>query len=380
MLIAAVTFLRWPPEIRSVPLPAGTREIAERIVKHPTDWRAATALSEAALDSRLNDRRVLWRAAYGHALLLAPESPDPPNGFARAAFFHWGELSPAEQRAALDAFGPLLRNPDTFDRMAKPVFELTGNVSLLQRWHPHTVNAEAKLISLALPNGFFEDYRQLRDQMQRHRFDDFAALRRTESPAGVIAHFPEPPYHADAEPLIRALLDDLHRHPLDENPNRPAVIDGVADYALRHGIEPLDGLTPITREAGWASLDTRIRLAQHLGLTDLALLLGPLLPPSPDSAWTGLCETDVCERAWRNIEAAHGVALTIETVQTDNVPAYVEIYLDDVLRAEGETGAKRDFLVPVGNSGLHRIEVVLANPMTRSLYHRRVRVATITTL
>lgn len=79
------------------------------------------------------------------------------------------------------------------------------------------------------------------------------------------------------------------------------------------------------------------------------------------------------------IEAAHGIALTLETVQADEVPAYVEIYVDDDLRAEGEVGPKRDFIVPVG-SGAHQIELVLANPLTRNRSPRRVHIASITAL
>jgi hypothetical protein len=50
------------------------------------------------------------------------------------------------------------------------------------------------------------------------------------------------------------------------------------------------------------------------------------------------------------------------------------------LRAEGEVGANRDFVVPTGSRGEHRVEVVLTNPMTRNLDRRRVHVASITTL
>ena len=61
------------------------------------------------------------------------------------------------------------------------------------------------------------------------------------------------------------------------------------------------------------------------------------------------------------------VALNIQTVQTDNVPAYVEIYVDDVLR--GGRGSRRRNATSSFRSGIrgtHRVEVVLANPMTRN--------------
>jgi hypothetical protein len=141
----------------------------------------------------------------------------------------------------------------------------------------------------------------------------------------------------------------------------------------------------ITRKPDAASMVTRIKLARKLGLTNLVFQLetasnDPRRLPSVDSDWQGLCENDICYRAWRTIEAEHGVSLSIETRQTDNVPAYVEIYLDDVRLAEGEVGARRDFVLPVGNRGTHRVEIVLANPMTRNRAYRRIHVASITTL
>ncbi|MGH9421698.1 MAG: hypothetical protein ACRD3J_17100, partial [Thermoanaerobaculia bacterium] len=172
---------------------------------------------------------------------------------------------------------------------------------------------------------------------------------------------------------------------LDDDPHRPDVVDAIVDYALRHDIRPLDGLEVITRRPGSASVATRIKLAQALGLNERASQMAMasndprrVLPNVFE--WQGLCEKDICSRAWRMIEAEHGIALTVETVRSDEVPAYVEIYVDDALRAEGETGPKRDFVVPVGNRGVHRIEVVLANPTTRNLAPRSVRVASITTL
>ncbi len=240
-------------------------------------------------------------------------------------------------------------------------------------------------MDLALANGFFADYRNLRGEMDRRLSDDFAARRRADTPADLLARFPDPPYHANQQPLIAGLLEELHRRPLDDNPNRVAMIDAIVDYALRHGLGPLDGLEVITRKPGAASGATRIRLARKLGLTEIAAQLemssnDPRHVASLDSDWQGLCDKDICHRAWRTIEAEHGVALSIETVQTDNVPAYVEIYLDDILLAEGEVGAKRDFIVAVGNRGVHRVEVVLANPMTRNRSNRRIHVASITTL
>jgi hypothetical protein len=54
--------------------------------------------------------------------------------------------------------------------------------------------------------------------------------------------------------------------------------------------------------------------------------------------------------------------------------------VEDALRAKGEVGPERDFIVPVGTPGSHRVEVVLANPLTRNHFPRRIHIAGITTL
>jgi hypothetical protein len=269
--------------------------------------------------------------------------------------------------------------------MAKPVYELTGDLSYLEAAHPSTVNAIVTLMSLALPNGFFADYRNLRVELNRRRLDDFNAYRSSATPEELVARFPDPPYHTDQEPLIAALLDELHRRPLVDDPHRTHVVDNVIAYALRHDLGPLDGFEVVTRKPASASIETQIALALKLGLDSVARALesassDPRRVPPVLTDWQGLCDTNVCYSGWRMIDATHGIAMTIETVETDNVPAYVEIYVDDARRAEGEVGAKRDFVVPAGIPGAHRIEVVLANPLTRNQTRRRVHIASITSL
>jgi hypothetical protein len=385
MANGAIVFFLRPPQIGSVKMPSDARSLAARIARHPTDWAAASALAEVSLDTKRTNRVVLWRAAYEHASMLAPERKEPATGFARAAFFHWTELSEKDKHDALAAYAPQLRDPNIFGRMAQPLFELTGDLSMLRRSGPSTADASAALISLALANGLFADYRALRAELQQKRIDNVNELQHTDTPEELVARFPGPPYHTDAEPLIRAFLDELRRRPLVDNPNRADVIDAVVDYALRHNLGPLDGLEIITRKPGAATVATQIKLARALGLKQQTAQLqfasnDPRHVPPNESDWQGLCQNDLCGRAWRMIEAEHGIALTITTVRTDNVQAYVEIYVDDALRAEGEVGPKRDFVVPVGNRGTHRIEVVLANPITRNQLARRVHIASITTL
>lgn len=392
MLAAAAAFVVSPPEMGDVKTQPDVRLLATRIAHHPTDWPAASALTEVALDAKTDKRVLLWHSAYDHAARLAPERNDPANAFARAGFFHWAELSEQDQRDVLSSYARLLHNPTVFGRMAGPIFELTGDLSYLQRNGPQTADSIGPLITLAMSNGRFADYRALRAELQQKRLNEFPARAATATPEELVDGFPSPPYHSDAEPLIKALLNDLHQHPLDQVPNRHDVIEGIAGYALRHELGPLDGLEVITRKPG-ASAEIQTRLAKALGLKERALELemtssDPRRVLPNDSEWQGGCGNDVCTRAWRMIDAEHGIALTIQAVQqtgqplvqTDDLPAYVEIYVDDVLRAEGEVKPKRDFIVPVGNRGAHRVEVMLVNPTTRNLYPRRVHVAKIATL
>jgi hypothetical protein len=385
MLAAAGVFLTSPPEMGDIRTPSDVHLLGERIARHPTDWPAASSLTEVALDSRLEDRTLLWRVAYEHASMLAPERNDPPNAFARAAFFHWTELSEEDKQNALKVFAKLLRDPDVFSRMARPIFELTGDLWYLQRSGPPTENTIRWLIASALPNGRFADYRALRSALRKKQTDDLTGRLHTATPEELVTQFPGPPYHSDAEPMIQTLLNELHQRPLGENPDRKDAIDAIVDYALRHDLRPLDGLEAVSRTRNAASVQTQIKLSKALGLKERATQLelassDPRRSIPSASDWQGLCDNDICGRAWRTIDAQHGIAMTIDTVRTDEVPAYAEIYVDDVLRSEGEIGPKRDFVVPVGNVGIHRVEVLLANPITRNGDPRRIHVASITTL
>ncbi|MEA2163929.1 MAG: hypothetical protein QOK37_2056 [Thermoanaerobaculia bacterium] len=385
LAVAAGVFLTNPPEMGDVRTPPDVHLLGARIARHPADWPAASALTEVSLDARTTNRTLLWHAAYEHAAILAPERMDPPNAYARAAFFHWSELSEEDRQDALRVFSKLLRDPGFFHQMARPMFELTGDLSYLQRSGPPTENTIQWLIGFALPNGRFSDYRVLRGQLQKKRFDEMNARIHTDTPEELVARFPSPPYHDDTEPLIQALLNELHQRPLSENPGRKEVTDAIADYAIRHDLRPLDGLEVITRIAGAASVQTQIDLSKVLGLQERAARIelashDPRTSAPRSSDWQGLCDYDICGRAWRTIAAQHGIAMTLGTMRTDEIPAYAEIYVDDTLRNEGEVGAKRDFVIPVGSSGSHRIEVLLANPTTRNGTSRRIRVVSLTTL
>jgi hypothetical protein len=253
---------------------------------------------------------------------------------------------------------------------------------MLRRGQPHTDQSINFLMNLAAMNGRFDDYRALRAELQKKQLDDFLAIINTASPRDLIQAFPQPPYRKDSEPLITALLRELHDRPLDEDPARPQVTEGIADYALRHDLVPLDGMEVLVRREGSASVSTRLLLARKLGVptTELEIEMSrrPPVAEPPAGQWRGLCDGLVCDRAWREITASHAIALSLAPAASDAVPAYVEIYVDDALAAEGEIAAARSFALET-TPGNHRLEVRVSNPVTRNGERRRIRIVSLTT-
>jgi hypothetical protein len=80
--------------------------------------------------------------------------------------------------------------------------------------------------------------------------------------------------------------------------------------------------------------------------------------------------------SWIDREMRGPASLTIETVKTDEVPPYVEVYLDDARVGEGEIGKERSFAVPA-SAGLHRLRVQVPNLLTRNGAARLVRVVSV---
>ena len=93
--------------------------------------------------------------------------------------------------------------------------------------------------------------------------------------------------------------------------------------------------------------------------------------------WQGLCgPAEVCKTAvtqeWAPERRMQRITLT--TVQSDETPPYVEIYVHDVRVAEGAVPATRTFEVPLP-PGVHDVEVRLLNTHTRNGTQRRVRLS-----
>ena len=95
-------------------------------------------------------------------------------------------------------------------------------------------------------------------------------------------------------------------------------------------------------------------------------------------AWGETCsENELCARAITRQyvpEARGTIRVAASIVQTDQVPPYLEILVDDALVAEGPVRGDTVFETPA-SAGLHRIEVRLVNRYTRNGIQRRVRLS-----
>lgn len=376
-LVMLIVFLAKPAIARDADRPGEIAALARWLADHPADWLAASLIADRALDTTTSRRSELWRTSYAHAVRLAPHRPNPAAAFVRGGLFHWYELSPADRTEVLRVAAPMLRDPVFFERMHRPLFDLTRDLTYLRSNAPDTENAVLWLRDLAAMNGLFADYRELRAAVAAQRVRKFEERKDTLSAAELIRLVPNP-ITRDHEPLVRRVLAQLQRRPLDSL-SAPGVAERAADlaeFAIRHRLKPLDGLDVLveTREAAGA---TRARLAGALGRREEAALITAREPERPDNArWTGTCGgNDVCSAATATITASSEITLEVAAVQSDEIPPYVEIYVDDERLAEGPIDESRRFTLPVRAAGPHRVEVRLINPQTRNRFQRRIRLS-----
>lgn len=399
-----IVFVATPSaEWKTTEPPDEPAQLAHYIATHPADAKAAAKITESALDSSIAKRRELWQAAHDLALHVEPYRTGGQIAFARAGVFHWAELSDDERKEVLASIGPLLNDPGRFEVLHQPVWALTRDLELLIRYAPKTESARHQLIELALANGKFDDYRRLRAEALRLRDAELTAKIET-MPIPQLLQSLSPPFHTSDEPLLLAVLHELQRRPVDEDPHSNAV-DALIEYAIDHHLAPLEGLEAISRMKGAASEAHRARLALALDLPDRArdveigsADLSPawrryyveradfetthgsadvaelyrakaMLAAPRDKQWSGLCGEDVCTNAQTDLDGPR--TLTLQMVQSDDVAPWVELYVDEALVNEGAVAPKRAFTIPPGK---HRVEVALANPMTRNRFHRRVRI------
>ena len=402
---------------------------------NPSDEAAFAQLVESALDSSSPARLERWHAAHEQLMRLDPNRPSAAAAFVRSGLFHWYELSNADRQSVTSALIPLMR--EDFGRLAEPFFELTGDFTVLRRADPGTAAAMGLMTSMAIRNGRFADYRNFREQLRRRRFFTFEAIRATATSAELIALVPIPTTTADT-PLLQGILNTLQSRTVDNHAADPNRGSALIDFAIDHHLQPLEGLQTVAAyepqrarlalalgsfaraddiesasnvadRAPWHRYYVERALAEmhrHESLRALSYLQKAEDGKSPDvtaameemqlaagnhaeaaavhaalaakanrvEQWNGRCGDDVCDRAngtlWSD---GSPFALKLAAVQSDNVPAYAEIYTDDALTHEGAVApsllARAELL-----RGLHRIDVRLANPVTRNAIRRRIRI------
>lgn len=359
-LAAVVLF----PELLSDPVrPEGATALAAWVAEHPADFVAASSLSDDALDSDLPRRLEIWRAAHDHAKELAPLRGNATAGFVRAGLFHWTELGPEDRGAVLEAARVLLQDPRQFHQMLVPLWQLTRDFAYLRSAAPRHVGSLEQLRDVAVANGLFDHYRELREEVRRVRLEEFARRRSSAAVSELLSLVPTNPDRGD-EPFLRGLLEELARRSPDEEEltARAAVL---AQYAVDHGLRPLEGLAPLARE-GRVTGELRERLAA-------ALAGNAVVRHREPERWQGLCGRDeICSRASAVMRGP--LVLRLTTVQSDEIPPYVEIYVDGGLIAEGPVRDSKDFEV-IDGAELHRVEVRVVNRMTRAGIQRRVRMS-----
>ncbi len=388
--------------------PEDAAPLARWVAQRPADWLAASALADRSLDSDLPRRRDLWLASYAHAEQLAPRRPNTAAGFVRAGLFHWHELGPAERKAVLDVAATLMNEPRVFEQMYASLWQLTRDFAYLRRIAPKTMHAAGALRDLAVANGLFAEYRELRATERALRMQAFTE-RRKELPVRDLLSFLPPRLDTGEIPMLQAILEELHERAFDPL-QAPGRMDDVAAFAIVHDLQPLVGLTSFVEVPNVLRDVTRARLALALGnrtaaarieLTTAVVGAKEWIPYYRERAeheaaqgntalaaayrdreaftargesgnWSGLCGEELCTTALREHEGP--IAIQLSVTQTDEVPLYVEVYVDDALQDEGEVRDERTFALDTG-SGLHRVEVRLVNPRTRNGIQRRARLS-----
>lgn len=354
--------------------PEDLEGLATWLERHPADWLAASATTDRSLDSELPRRVELWRNAHALAQTLAPHRTHPAAGFVRAGLFHWYELGDADRKAVLEAAAPLLRDELTFARMYRNLWQLTRDLGYLRRVAPPTITAQLLLRDLAAMHGRFADYRELREAERAARLAEFQR-RREHTPIGDLLGLLPESFSAADTPLVRAVLEELDRRPFEAAQMR-GPLDALTRFAIAHHVQPLSGLAPLVPLEEPLRPETRARLARALGDPAAALrveaVAGLRAQPRDEKEWTGLCEGgDLCASA---VTTRPLREVNVAVAQSDEIPPYVEIYVNDTLIAEGEVRGRRTFAISASNEA-HRTEVRLVNRRTRNGIQRRVRLS-----
>jgi hypothetical protein len=401
------------PQFPAITPPTGFAEAIRWLSSHPADYIAADNVTQEALNQQTKRRLDVWHASHDLAVQLAPWRTGPRMSFVRSGLEHWYELAPRDRAHVLRAAQPLLHDPEIFHRVAQSLFDLTANFGFLRRNAPHDAPSRDQLLRIAATNGLFAEYRSLRAEGVVARLRRFSQIRSSASQADLIEILPDH-FDSDDEPLLRSILDELSRRPLDAAPSRPALVDRVVDYALRHHIEPLSGLEALVDLPGAASESARARVALHLGDPDRASRIeisAPHIDPAiwadyfderaaflrahadatmanvydakalighqERAKWAHLCaDKEICTSGDKEIVIAkvHRVSLGLDAERQERVAAYVELFLDGRRVAEGEVAKTANFDLGTPEGGAHPLEIRIVNPFTPEARSRRLRI------
>lgn len=250
--------------------PVPPRELvpmAAWLAKHPADWLTASLISEAALDSTVPQRIALWRSAYAVAHRLSPRHRNASAAFVRAGLFHWYELSDNDRAAILAAAGPLLRDPQVFNELHQPLWELTRNLGWLRRHAPENINALYALHEISIRYGLFAAHRELRAEMKRASLRVLETQKERLSVRELMQLVPRR-VDTEDEPLVRGVLAELARR--SYAPAEVGDIEPLLEYALRHQIQPIAGLSTLVDATKVFPAPTRARIALALNQPDVA--------------------------------------------------------------------------------------------------------------
>lgn len=267
LAVTLVLFLANRDLVNDHKAPVDAIGMAAWLAKHPADWLTATALTEAALDTPLPRRFELWRAAAALARSVAPRRQSAMIAFVRSGLFHWYELGAADRKAVLAAAAPLMGDPQIFEELHSPLWDLTHDLEWLRQNAPASIGALDQLRTIAAANGRFADYRALRTEVLRRQLVQLETSVST-LPAHELPQLLPRRIDTEHEPLVRRVLAELNQRSFEpERFTDPTA--ALIEYALRHRL-PLDGLTPFVESQQGLPAYTRARLALALGNPDVA--------------------------------------------------------------------------------------------------------------
>lgn len=446
MIAALAAVLGFRDVLRSPVPPADFEERIRWVTGHPADWRTASMVADAALDSDLPRRIDVWRSAFSLAEHLAPRRPNPPFGFVRGGLFHWYELAPPDRRRVLEVAAPLMRDERYFDRLHTAIWQVTRDMRWLRHNAPDTIGARTSLQAIAVRYGLFGDYRSLREELRRERLQELRTAA-SDAPVESLLTLLPATLHEHDEPLVQAFLHEVRHRRV--NPENIRDVERLIDFAVRHDLKPLDGLRPLIEAPGKVSDATRARAALKMGDRALAerveistgvagdpqwapyfleraraeatagneqradqylarAALGGITPAGLEASldvartlgreerveelrrqllanralpriWEETCSgNELCSIAHTSIfleGPSDRATIRLSVSQSDEVPPYVEVYVDDELTAERAVEGEAAFEIRGRRAGLHRIEMRLVNRLTRNGVQRRLRLS-----